>query len=61
MEQVAQRAAEIAIAKHTKDCPIKEVQGKVQKLEIKFATMIGWMVGSGVAGGATVVTAMKLF
>lgn len=60
MEQIAQRAAELAIEKHTKNCPITEVQSKVQKLEVRFGTMLGWMAGSGIAGGATVGAILKL-
>jgi hypothetical protein len=61
LELVAERAAQKAIDRHTSQCPIKDVQAKVQKLEVKWATMLGYLTGAGATGGATIFGLVKLF
>lgn len=51
MLQVAQLAAKLAIEEHTKTCPIKELEPRVRKMEVRFSTLIGIMVGAGGIGG----------
>jgi hypothetical protein len=64
LELIAQRAAQIAIENHAKTCPIKELEPRVRKMEVRFSTLIGIIVGAGGIGGgvsgAIVSGAIKL-
>lgn len=40
---------EKAIAKHIETCQVRK---KVDKLELRFAAFVGFMLGSGLLGGA---------
>jgi hypothetical protein len=67
IEQIAQRAANLAVEKHLATCPAKDavekheedcearnkLEPRVRKLELRFATWIGAIAASGAAGGAT--------
>ena len=48
LEEWAEHLIDRALAKHRDQCPL---YGRVRKLEIRFALLIGYMVGSGLVGG----------
>ena len=59
VEQAAITAARTVIAEHVKTCPreylsskVDEIDKRVKRIEIRFATLVGLMVGSGTCGGA---------
>jgi hypothetical protein len=60
VRQIALVAAWEVIKEHVENCPIKDVQEKVDKLELRVATIIGLMFGSGVLGGTAVAAVLKL-
>ena len=39
---------DLAVEKHLNRCPVRE---RVARLELKFATLVGCMIGSGLLGG----------
>jgi len=66
-EFAAEHAARLVIAEHVKTCPIAEVKArvdendrKISKLEIRLATLIGLMFGSGLLSGGAVALFSKL-
>jgi hypothetical protein len=48
LEPWVERIIDSALAKHRMDCPVLE---RVTRLEIRFAALVGWMIGSGLVGG----------
>lgn len=48
LEPWVERIIDAALARHRMDCPVIE---RVTCLEIRFAALVGWMVGSGLVGG----------
>ena len=51
VREVAREAAHAVITEHLATCPIVKTVERVQKLEVRVGTMIGFMVGSGLLGG----------
>jgi len=58
-DQAADKAARLVMAEHLKNCPrvyleeqVEELHNRVQKIEVRFATLVGLMIGSGCLGGA---------
>ena len=45
-----ERIIDSALTKHLQTCPVPE---RVRKLEVRLATLVGYMIGSGVVGGFT--------
>ncbi len=60
VREVAKEAAREVIEEHTRACPIVEVGRRVRMLEISFAKLLGFMVGSGLLGGGAGAVAAKL-
>lgn len=54
--QIAREAAREVIKEHVTQCTarqhIEDVEKRIGKLEVRFGTLIGLMVGSGGIGGA---------
>ena len=48
LEEWAEKLIDRALLKHEARCP---VVGRVQRLEVRFAALLGYMVGSGLVGG----------
>lgn len=48
LEDWVEAIIERAVSKHVSACPVHE---KVQRLEIKWAQLVGFMLGSGTLGG----------
>ena len=46
----AEKLIDRALAKHANSCKLRE---RVEKLEVKLSTLIGFMAGSGLLGGVT--------
>ena len=57
---IVREAATVIIQEHFATCPIKVVAAKVDRLEVRFGTMLGLMIGSGTLGGAVVAALVKL-
>jgi len=60
VEEIAREAAWTVIRQHREECNIHRievrvgmVEGKVEKLQLSMAKLVGVMLGSGVLGGAT--------
>jgi hypothetical protein len=67
VKQAATTAARVVIAEHVKTCPreylsdkVNAIDERVKRIEIRFATLIGLMVGSGMCGGAVSGTLIHL-
>jgi|6_EtaG_2_1085325.scaffolds.fasta_scaffold102114_2 hypothetical protein len=45
-----ERIVDHAFQRHLAECPLTD---RVQKIEIRFAALVGYMVGSGLLGGLT--------
>jgi len=62
--QAAREAARTVIAEHVKTCTakqdIKALGEKVTTLRVRFAGLIGLMIGSGAIGGGVVAGIMKV-
>jgi len=43
------RVIDLCLLKHAENCPLK---ARVSKLELRFAVLVAFMLGSGVVGGA---------
>lgn len=58
-------AAKEVLEEHRKNCPAavaaKDTAESIRRLEVKFATLIGLMVGSGTLGGACGAALLKAF
>ena len=54
-ELLAERTAQVAIEKHAALCPaireLPDLEKRVRKVEMGYATFLGAMVGSGLVGG----------
>jgi len=65
IQEVAKVAGETAarrvIDEHVASCPIKTVQSDVKRIEIRLGRMLGYMVGTGLTGGGSVVAILKIF
>jgi hypothetical protein len=68
VRQIAIEAARTVIKDHTEQCPIssvqddlKTVQGEQSRINVRFAGLVGLMVGSGVCGGGVVALASAIF
>ncbi|HET6442730.1 MAG TPA: hypothetical protein VFH53_10165 [Phycisphaerae bacterium] len=61
----AREAAALVIADHLASCPTKtavaDLTVRVRTLQIRFAGLVGLMLGSGIAGGGVAVGLAKLF
>ncbi|HOD84659.1 MAG TPA: hypothetical protein PKG77_24850 [Phycisphaerae bacterium] len=57
LEQWTETVIDRALAKHAETCPVAD---RVRVLEIRVAALIGYMVGSGVVGGAAGAVIAKL-
>lgn len=51
LREVALEAARTALAEHKRDCPVGDLGKRVWQLELRFATLLGFMAGSGFLGG----------
>jgi len=60
VKEVAREAAREVLREHVAQCPIKEVQAKVESLQVRFAALVGLMIGSGVLGGSVAAGLVKL-
>ena len=65
-DEAITRAAKEAVAEYQNTvcplkAPVKELQDKTAKLEVRFATLVAFMAGSGILGGGAGVVATKLF
>jgi len=57
---VAREAARTVIEDHAKACVVWEVQRKVDAVQLRVATLIGAIAGSGVLGGGVGALLSKL-
>lgn len=57
---VAREAARMVIEDHSKSCVVWEVQRKVDAVQLRLATLIGAIAGSGVFGGGVGALLSKL-
>jgi hypothetical protein len=54
-----ERIIAVTVLRHQEKCPVKD---RVAKIELRLATLLGFMAGSGLLGGATgAVVARCLF
>lgn len=60
VEQIAVKAAQTVIEKHTSVCPIAKVDERLRVLETRFNLLLGAILGSGVLGGATGAAILKV-
>ncbi len=58
LDEWAENLLDRALSKHMENCPLA---GRVRILEIRFAALVGYMVGSGVVGGLASAAIMKIF
>ena len=60
----AEELIERALARHIASCPVAprmlEVERRAERIEVSFARLIGYMVGSGLLSGGAVVAIGKL-
>ena len=61
VREIAREAATTALAEHQKQCKISAVEERVAKVEIRQATLVGFMAGSGVLGGLAGALVSGLF
>jgi hypothetical protein len=63
MKAIAKEAAQEIILQHLSLCPFAglNIEIRVRKLENDFARLIGFMIGSGIIGGAAGSTIAHLF
>ena len=57
LDEWVEKIIDHALAKHEKRCPLA---GRVRSLEIRFATLVGYMIGSGLVGGAAGAVVAKM-
>jgi hypothetical protein len=59
---VAAQEAERMILQHLKLCPFANlnIEARLRKIELRFATLIGFMLGSGMLGGISGALLSKL-
>lgn len=57
LDGVVSNAVALGIERHMNTCPVRD---RVQRIEVKLSSLIGFMIGSGVLGGGTGVLAAKL-
>ena len=50
LEPWVERIITVTVLRHQEKCPVKD---RVAKIELKLATLLGFMAGSGLLGGAT--------
>jgi hypothetical protein len=62
VREIAKEAARTVIEEHVKSCPftVDDCGKRLRTLEVKFATAVGLMIGSGAIGGGLSVGLMKL-
>jgi hypothetical protein len=60
VRSIAKEAALVVLEEHRSNCPIKDVEAKVDRLEVRFGTLVGMMIGSGTLGGAVVAGLARL-
>lgn len=53
LRQLAREAARAELLIHLQNCPFfaTQIQERTRQLEIRFATLVGFMFGSGTIGG----------
>jgi len=62
IQMLAREEAQKVILQHLDLCPFTalEIEDRVRKIETRFALLIGFMVGSGLLGGATGAAVFKM-
>ena len=66
IERVIDLAIARALKAHVAGCPLltdtrmNGMAGRIQKLEIRYAALLAFMIGSGVIGGGVVASVFKL-
>ena len=60
---IAEAAARQVVMEHIRLCPFagSKIDERVRTLETNFARLLGFMLGSGIIGGATAASLTKLF
>jgi len=60
---IAEAAARQVVMEHIRLCPFagSKIDERVRTLETSFARLLGFMLGSGIIGGATAASLAKLF
>jgi len=51
MRAVALEAARVALEAHARECPARNLETRVRRIELRFAALLGFMAGSGFLGG----------
>ena len=65
LEKWAEDLMDRVLARHVASCPVAPrvalVETRTSKIELSFGKLIGYMIGSGLCSGASVIAAMKFF